>query len=170
MRFRKSVSGLYPGLIRPYNQSVQAMRDLEQKDLNQKTNQNESHKILTFVFLFVVMIAADQLLKFKAKNLFRNYNFAFSLPLPIWLMYLIYVFVLLFMGYYVRKNYQHFSRKQAFAWTLVFAGAVSNILERVALGYVRDFIYIYNGVFNAADFFIVAGILLLLLPSSKLEK
>jgi lipoprotein signal peptidase len=34
--------------------------------------------------------------------------------------------------------------------------------ERIVLGYVRDYLYIFGGILNAADFMIIVGILLLL--------
>ena len=61
-----------------------------------------------------------------------------------------------------------------FAWMLIFAGAASNIGERILLGYVRDFIYItfykWTGVYNAADFYILIGIVILLFVNKKVLK
>jgi signal peptidase II len=126
------------------------------------------------VFLFVVLVFIDQFIKQRAKNIFHNSNFAFSLPLPVWLIYLIYAGVILWMVYYAVKNYRSFSFIANIAWALIFAGAIFNVGERIILGYVRDWIYItafkWTGIYNAADFFIIAGIILLLLPISKLKK
>ncbi len=118
------------------------------------------------VFL-LVLVGLDQLVKTYAHNVFKNNFFAFSLPLPVWLMYLVYATVLAGMVYYCVKNYRVFSLLQTLAWTLIFAGAVSNIGERITLGYVRDFIYILNGVFNLADGYIIAGVLMLLLSKNS---
>ncbi|MCL5666364.1 MAG: signal peptidase II [Patescibacteria group bacterium] len=96
------------------------------------------------------------------KYLFFNSQFAFSLPLPPWLMYLLYAIILFFMGAYVKKKMDFFSRPEAAAWTLIFAGAVSNIAERILSGHVRDFIYLFSGIFNLADFYIILGIVVLL--------
>ena len=55
---------------------------------------------------------------------------------------------------------------------LTFAGALSNVVERIVLGSVRDFIYIifyhWVGVYNLADGYIIAGIILLLLRSTRM--
>ena len=118
------------------------------------------------VFLFALLIAADLLSKHFAKNIFRNYVFAFSIPLPEPLTYLVYAIVLAVMVYYLRKNYRLLSFLQKSAWLLIFTGAILNIGERIFLGYVRDFIYItfykWTGIYNFADWYIIAGIIILL--------
>jgi lipoprotein signal peptidase len=44
---------------------------------------------------------------------------------------------------------------------LILAGAVSNVGERTIFGFVRDWVYIYTGVFNLADGYIILGIIIL---------
>ena len=74
------------------------------------------------------------------------------------------------MLYYIWKNYSYFNKTISFAWIVIFAGAVANVGERIALGYVRDFVYIslwkWTGVYNLADFYIIVGILVLLVSSN----
>ena len=134
---------------------------------------NESKQYWPFVFLFVILIAADELVKSFAGRIFRNYAFAFSLPLPPAIIYFVYAAVLLAIVYYVAKNFREFAFVSYLAWTLIFAGAASNVAERLVLGYVRDFIYIsfyrWTGVYNTADFYILTGIFLLLLPLKKYD-
>lgn len=124
-----------------------------------------------FLAIFCAAIVADQLSKHLAKNLFLNKNFAFSLPLPVWLMYAIYILVLGGMAYYARGRFRSFIFAVKLAWVLIFAGALCNIVERIFLGYVRDFIYItfyhWVGIYNLADFFIIAGVIILLLTPAK---
>ncbi len=124
------------------------------------------------VFLLFGLILIDQFSKIFPKTIFLNNNFAFSLPVPVVLMYLIYALVLFFMGRHIWKNFKTFSLKELTAWNLIFAGALSNIGERIVLGYVRDWIYIYNGIFNLADGYIIVGIILLLSlgKNAKLQK
>jgi signal peptidase II len=97
-----------------------------------------------------------------AFQIFPNYNFAFSLRLPHFLIYVIYAALLaalLFWFWKQRNKSPHLKLGMA----LVIAGALSNIFDRLALGYVRDFIYIFWGnIFNFADVFILIGIILLL--------
>lgn len=140
---------------------------------------NERPKLRAFVFWFLVLIAADQILKYwifsggrsqKFIGLypylglmnFKNSNFAFSLQLPIWLIYLVYTVILIIIVYYLIKNYSAISRQAFWAWCLILAGAFSNVGERIVLGYVRDFIYILSGIFNLADGYIILGVAVLL--------
>jgi signal peptidase II len=138
------------------------MISLDNTNIKQK---NERPKYFAFVFSFIALILFDQIAKYFAHNIFRNSNFAFSLPLPAWLMYLIYTAVLAAMVYYISKHNRNFSLAVKIAWTLIFAGAVANITERIVLGYVKDFIYItflkWTGVYNLADFFIIFGVITL---------
>ena len=134
----------------------------------QNQNKKESAVKSSFFFLFVIFV--DQLSKHYANNIFYNNNFAFSLPLPIWLIYGIYFFVLTGMIFYVLGNYDKLGKLSKIAWILIFAGAVSNIAERIFTGHVRDFIFIsfmkWVGVYNLADFFIIIGIIVLAIPAS----
>jgi signal peptidase II len=136
-------------------------------------------KIWFLVFGFIILIVIDQVTKYGAfnsgfgdflnilrpilgKELFRNYDFAFSLKIPQVLMYLIYTGLLSWLIYF------YWSSKDKNLWlqsavVLIFAGAASNLMDRALYGYVRDFINIFWGnVFNIADIFIITGILMLL--------
>lgn len=133
-----------------------------------------------FSFLFLALVLADQVTKqafvwepgcFEGSWLgsliciipFRNYYFAFSLPLPFWVMYGIYALILVGMFLYLYQFWNSFPWYQKQAWVLIVAGAVSNIGERIIFGYVQDFIYIYGGaIINLADVYIIMGLLSLL--------
>ncbi len=122
--------------------------------------------------MFAILIAADLLAKHFAQSIFKNNNFAFSLPLPVWFMFVVYFSVMAAMVFYCFKNYEKFTLGQSLAWVFIFAGAFANIIERIILGYVRDFVYItvfnWTGIYNLADFYIILGILILLFyPKSK---
>lgn len=58
-------------------------------------------------------------------------------------------------------------RKSRFALVLILSGAIGNIIDRVRLGYVVDFIYWHGGFswpnFNLADSFICVGVGLMLI-------
>jgi lipoprotein signal peptidase len=122
----------------------------------------------SFVFLFVILIIADQLIKYfiPDEKYFLNHNFAFSLPVPGYLMYLVYFFILGGIGHYLFKNFYQLDRISKIAWSMILAGAASNIGERIALGYVRDFIYInlhnWTGIYNVADGYIIVGVVILI--------
>lgn len=112
---------------------------------------------------FFLLVAIDQFTKRLPKLVFLNDRFAFSLPLPAWAMYVIYAAVLGGSIWYVAQRRQALSTRQKLAWLLVWAGALSNIGERLVLGHVRDWIYVLEGVFNLADGYILLGIVILLL-------
>lgn len=134
------------------------------------------HHIAKFKFWFatvILFIGIDQLLKWVVTHsgwsIFLNDQFAFSLPVPVPLMYAIYFVVLAGMSIYVHRTWIRFSTVQKFAWAFVYAGGLSNIGERVVLGHVRDFIPIANGFLNIADFYIFLGLLLLLVSNRSVR-
>ena len=75
----------------------------------------------------------------------------------------IFVFILL-LKYVLSEKLNNF---KVFYYGLLFAGIIGNLIDRLALGYVTDFLnfYIFSydyPVFNLADIFIVVGVLLCL--------
>jgi lipoprotein signal peptidase len=130
---------------------------------------NKVSKFNFWLPLVILFIGIDQATKWLAIHfgwsIFFNSQFAFSLPVPQVVMYLIYVVVLVGMTVYVYRTWHRFSNIQILAWAFVYAGGLSNIGERIALGYVRDFISISSGTLNVADFFIIIGLVLLLVSS-----
>ena len=73
---------------------------------------------------------------------------------------------------YLIRRARTLSRLQVAAFALILAGAVGNMIDRFALGYVRDFIHFYLTqpefnfpVFNVADICVVTGAGLLILSS-----
>ena len=127
-----------------------------------------------WVAVFFLLILVDQVLKGLAKDTFLNQNFAFSLPLPAWLMYAVYAGVLCVSGNYLIKHHRQLSLWQQAGWLLIWAGAFSNIGERIVLGHVRDFIYItlfgLTGIYNLADGYILLGIAVLFFKDRKVEE
>lgn len=119
----------------------------------------------------ITLILIDQLSKVAAGHLgwsiFLNDQFAFSLPVPVVVMFAIYIAVLIGISIYVYKTWIRFDDLQKTAWVFVYAGGLSNVFERIALGHVRDFIPIANGMLNLADFFIIIGLILLLVSQRK---
>ena len=122
--------------------------------------------------LFIILIALDQVSKYWASqslSIFRNYDFAFSTTLPEPVMYLVYGLVLGLVSWYIWTHQKKLTGVESFAWILIVAGAVSNIGERLLNGYVKDFIYLFSGVFNFADFYILLGIVLLFVVRGKVR-
>jgi signal peptidase II len=141
-----------------------------------------------WLFGLGALVMLDQLLKYSAfhsgsvpnflnrlnpvfqKVNFKNYNFAFSIVVPPFVMYAAYGLVLFFLLRYLIANFKALGFGARLAWLFIFAGAFSNICERIILGYVRDFIYFYSGIFNLADIYIFLGILLLMVYTQKEKK
>jgi len=124
------------------------------------------------ILLWLVLIGLDQWSKQMMDNagrVFRNYQFVFSIPVPLPVMYAVYGIIIVIIIGYLGSNYKKFTVVESLAWTLIAAGAVSNIGERLVIGYVKDFIYLFSGVFNFADFFILLGIVLLFVVRGKLK-
>lgn len=149
-----------------------------------KEKSERMHLSLFWFLLFVFFILFDQATKFAAEflfafsdvvlskkffdfQLFRNYHFAFSLNVPTLLMYAIYSIVIAGVLWHVRTSWARMSFTLRFSWIIILAGAVSNIAERIVLGYVRDFIKINTGYFNVADVYIFVGMILVIIFSSS---
>jgi lipoprotein signal peptidase len=112
------------------------------------------------------LIIIDQLTKWLVAangwSVFINDQFAFSLPVPTPIMFLLYAVILISISYYIWDSWPRFSAIQKFAWMFVYAGGLSNVGERIILGHVRDFIPVATGILNIADFYIFIGLILLL--------
>ena len=134
---------------------------------NFKLEKNESRKQRAFVFWFLLLVILEQTIKSYIKNPFKNYNFAFGLPFPFWLSAMLAGTGLLAACFYFFRNYSKVNTLHQIAWVLILAGGVSNFFERVVLGFVRDYIYIFSGVLNLADMYIILGIIILFFPERK---
>ncbi len=145
------------------------------KGIFSKNNiQTESAEAKPFGFwlgLFFGLIVLDQTSKALAVkylgHIFLNDNFAFSLPLPPALMYLIYAMVLVWVFSYLKKSWTSISQNDKTALAFILAGGVSNIAERIIFGYVKDFIPVLNGIVNLADLYICFGLVILLIVGRR---
>ena len=87
-----------------------------------------------------------------AFGLFRNQRFVFVV-VPI-----IAIILLIFNIYYYKKNGENLSRSYVVAFALILGGAFGNLYDRVAFGYVIDFIdFQVWPIFNIADSAITMG-------------
>lgn len=130
---------------------------------------SKSNRWDSFVFLLVIFIGIDQVSKYLAGDVYKNYNFAFSLSVNFYAMYAIYLIGIGSIVFYVIKHFKILPFKALVAWTLILSGAVSNVGERIVLGYVRDWISIANGIFNLADGYIISGIIILILRDTNIR-
>lgn len=71
--------------------------------------------------------------------------------------------LLIFNIYYYRKNDEALTRSYIVAFSLIFGGAIGNLIDRITLGYVIDFIdFRVWPVFNIADSAITIGAVVIL--------
>lgn len=79
------------------------------------------------------------------------------------IMIIVGLIVAVYIAYYIQNEYCK-SRLQYYGLIFLFAGTVGNLLNRLFLGYVIDFIDLpYWPTFNFADIFINIGVILLAL-------
>ncbi len=139
---------------------------------------------MLFIILPVVIIILDQITKSLAvKYLFgqapiviipghfefrfvKNYGAAFGILQQRRVFFIIITsLVILFIIYFLYKNFSSLSNFAIFSIAMLLGGAIGNFIDRVRLGYVVDFIRVnliksYDfPVFNIADIFIVVGTL-----------
>lgn len=141
---------------------------------------------LTFATISVVLVSIDQVSKYlvriylKGKSLViiksflsltfvRNEGAVFGLFQGTRFVLILLSLVALAIILLIFKKVK-FSLTFVFALSLVFAGILGNLIDRVFLGYVTDFISISNWpVFNMADTSIDFGIVLLIISVLKGE-
>ncbi|MFH1210084.1 MAG: signal peptidase II [archaeon] len=116
--------------------------------------------MVLLIILIIVLILLDQLTKHFLTTTI-NYGAAFSIlqNQRIFLI-IISIIVLGFCIYYFIKDKD---KKQRIALSLIISGTSSNLIDRIFLGYVRDFIDLKIWpVFNVADSLNCIGVLLLI--------
>ncbi len=86
-----------------------------------------------------------------------NTGIAWSLPVPYWSIYCIAAGVLITLTYLVIKK-----QLPRYVFTLFLAGTLGNIIDRILLGGVRDFILIFDWfpIFNIADILLNIAVIL----------
>lgn len=140
---------------------------MRQLDISQMVKQIlKDRSMWLCALVFFVLLGLDQVFKYFAPSVFKNYFFAFSIQLSKWLIYTVYVIVAFVIINYLEKNFFGLKKIEKFAWMLIVSGAILNLAERIVLGYVRDFIYItfsrWVGIYNLADGYIILGIIILI--------
>ena len=100
-------------------------------------------------------------------HLVKNYGLGFGLNFTPLINLSIIGIALLFFVYYYWRHHLSLSWTGKIIFALILSGAISNIIDRLYLGYVRDFLDLGLGfTFNFADALIVLGLLGLLFTQS----
>jgi len=139
-------------------------------------------------FFISVLILIDQLSKGVARKFFvepmevisnffvlktsQNDGIAFSIPFP--KLALIILTIVVLGGILWFMKHKKVSSVEETAFLLIFAGAAGNLIDRIFLGSVTDFLAFWSfPIFNFADVFITFGIVLFLFEeviSRRVEK
>lgn len=143
---------------------------------------------LVFAPVFVVLLGLDQLTKWWAAStlepgysvdfgfvLSYNDGIVFGLDLPLWAVWVLTLGILAMGIWLVLENKLWRDKWHLLGFSMIFAGAIGNMIDRLRFGYVIDFIKIYWWPnFNLADVFIVVGALglmgVILLSEGDLQK
>ncbi|MDP1729120.1 MAG: signal peptidase II [archaeon] len=115
-------------------------------------------KLILIAFIIIVL---DQLSKFYAKHNWDyviNYGASFSILQGYrWLFIIVAILVIFLIFYYNEKKY-------LLAFGFILGGTIGNLIDRVFLGYVIDFVDIkIIPIFNVADIANTVGAILLLI-------
>jgi len=144
-------------------------------------------KILYLVLIGLVLIVIDQLCKWLVITyvssegyfvldelfgigLFENEGIAFGIPMPKVIFYVAVFLILYFLLQKFTKELKQQNFLILLSLTFIFAGAISNLIDRIFRGAVIDYIHIYTSVFNLADIYIIAGIIILIWMEFKSVK
>ncbi len=144
-------------------------------------------RLIWFIEITLTTIVIDQLIKFAITSstklpieiipgyvqmmLFKNEGIAFSIPLPTIVIVPLVLLLILFGALYLKKELDLTKPLALTAVSLIIGGAIGNLIDRLRLGYVIDFISIWKfPVFNVADTAITIGIGILILWYAAFEK
>lgn len=104
-------------------------------------------------------------------HLEHNVGMAFSITLPFPFQLAANLLFFAAIIFYLARNLDFSKRLSQIVFALLCAGALGNLLDRIRLGYVIDFISVGSfPVFNLADSFITVSIFLLLLFYDRMKR
>ncbi len=134
--------------------------------LQKRITESKNFAFGFWLSIFIDLFLVDLLFKYLAHKqswpIFLNDQLAFSVPAPPVVIFSLYAIIIFLIARYLSKHFWRGDVLQQFAWVLVVSGGVANIIERIISGHVTDYIFILSGVFNLADFYILIGLLILL--------
>lgn len=145
-------------------------------------------KIMLINFMISILFFADRLTKwfsfkiseggiflfsekFVGLRLYKNFKLIFNIALPEGLTYGVIAMILTALVWLLVKNYRRKNIFLIFSLSLIVAGAVSNLIDRLYFGYVVDFISFFDySIFNLSDVYIVSGVGMILIRELRVNK
>ena len=133
-------------------------------------------RIFFYLSVGLVIILTDQITKWLAVKyirggffivskllkieIYKNRGIAFGFSIPYFILYILVVLVLVFCFLELRKGFIKKNFSVVLALTLVFSGAIGNLIDRLYLGYVIDILHFvpWGSMFNLADLAILVGV------------
>ena len=149
--------------------------------------------MLKWIWLALVVVVVDQLTKYIASTSLEMYQpiavmpmfnwtlmhnpgaaFSFLADQPGWQRWFfaaVAIIVSIVIFVWIKRLEQH-EKWQAIALALILGGAVGNVIDRIWLGYVVDFIQVYYQqwywpAFNIADSAISIGVVMIIIESIR---
>ena len=88
-----------------------------------------------YVFLIALIVIIDQILKNTLKNIVKNYGASFNIlqNYSLFLTLISLVSLIVFVYFFIKS-------KEKLAFVFLIAGTLSNLIDRLALGYIIDYI------------------------------
>ena len=133
---------------------------------------------LTNIFLLVVLVILDQVSKWlfydlKFLNDFYFINWVLNKGISWWITFFPYFFVVLLTLFFLVVIFYFWWNKKIsnLVFVLLFAWALGNLIDRIFLWGVRDFIDLHFWpVFNLADVYLTIGVLILIYKNLTKDK
>lgn len=147
------------------------------KEVNEKVNKNKKYKIVIFVTILVlleqltkivILMNRDKLPITVINNVFmlsyvENSGVAFGIKVgSVWSFIVVNIVILGIIIKFMYSQFQELNNKTIVILSLVLAGGISNLIDRIFRGHVVDFLditpIINFPVFNFADIMIVVAV------------
>ncbi len=126
------------------------------------------------------MVIIPELVKFQyTTNTGSAFSFlgdkTWAMPMFIVLTFVVLIAIFAYIAVMISKKVK-LSKWLLIALSLVVSGAIGNLIDRIMLGYVRDFIFvfyntnIFTAIFNVADIALVVGVIMICVYLLFLDK
>lgn len=119
--------------------------------------------ILDRILKKIAISGAPKKILFIEFSLSKNPGIAFSIPFKGFFSYFLLIIILCIIVFGLLDGYRRKSRADIVGFSLIFAGAFSNLLDRFQYALVIDYFHypLFLTVFNIADLMILGGVAIL---------